>query len=342
MRRRAAFLALLGFATTILNWWVMVGTERGQVLDQLALRGSEIGSHRIDDTASALLSIVSMPVAVGLVIAILVVGLWGPARRRAWWAAGVVVAINVSTQVLKYWILWRPDFGMSARVDGANTLPSGHTAMAASAAVALILVCGPAVRRPAAWIGAILTAAMGYSTLVNQWHRPSDVIAAITLAVGWAALGVAFGAWHWPDAEPRPWPAASVPAAQPRQVASRGASSAVGACGELGAGGAGSSDARNAKAAPAVSQLRSASRALSNRALGTRLRHDAVSIPWMLLTLGLISVALGVLLFVVAGLGLGDWSERSVSFLAYVAGSALTAGVSATGMAWLAGLSGPR
>lgn len=332
MRRRAGLLAVLGFATTILNWWIMVGTERGQVLDQLALRGSEIGSHRIDETASALLSIVSMPVAVGLVLAILVVGLWGPARRRAWWAAGVVIAINVSTQVLKYWILWRPDFGMSARVDGANTLPSGHTAMAASAAVALILVCGPAVRRPAAWIGAILTAAMGYSTLVNQWHRPSDVIAAITLAVGWAALGVAFGAWHWPDAEPRPWPSPSVPAAQQSQVPSRGSLAA------RGARGAGYSDARSVGTGQGALAQGPASAVMCRNTM----RRDAASMPWVLLILGLISVALGVLLFVVAGLGLGDWSERSVSFLAYMAGSVLTAGVSATGMAWLAGLSGPR
>ena len=59
--------------------------------------------------------------------------------------------------------------------------------MAASAAVALILLSGRRWRPLAAWAGGLFTIAMGYSTLVCQWHRPSDVLAGIFVPVAWGA-----------------------------------------------------------------------------------------------------------------------------------------------------------
>gem|GEM_PF-5317861 len=133
LRRRAVALALASFATVLGSWYLMVATRAGQLVEQAAITGSFIGARFVTSQARWLLSTVSMPAAVALVMVILVIGLWGSARRRAWWAAAVVVAVNVSTQVLKHWVLTRPDYGVSLRYDGANTLPSGHTAMAASA-----------------------------------------------------------------------------------------------------------------------------------------------------------------------------------------------------------------
>lgn len=199
-RLGAAGLALVCWLAVIALWVALVGTYTGQRLEQLALTGSLTGAHHVSAQARRLLSLVSMPAAVALVVLILGAGLWSgrrhPATRwRSVWAAGTVVAINLSTQVLKHWVFTRPDYGMSWRYDGANTLPSGHTAMAASAAVAAVLVAPAAWRAWAAWGGAALAAAMGYSTLVCQWHRPADVLTAILLAVGWAAAAVACGAW---------------------------------------------------------------------------------------------------------------------------------------------------
>ncbi|SDN40490.1 PAP2 superfamily protein [Actinomyces ruminicola] len=183
-------------------WWLSVAHPTGQLLEQAAFAGSLIGAHFVSDHARSLLHVVSLPAAIGLVLVVLIGALWRGSRRRALWAAGAVVAINVSTQVLKYMILWRPDHGLSQRFGGMNTLPSGHTAMAASAAVALILVARPRWRPAAAWAGALLAAAMGYSTLVCQWHRPGDVIAALLLATAWGALAIAGGAWADEEREP--------------------------------------------------------------------------------------------------------------------------------------------
>ena len=114
------------------------------------------------------------------------------------WAVVAVAGANLTTQILKYQFLWRPDFNITERWDNANTLPSGHTTMAASAAVALILLSGRRWRPLSAWAGGLFTVAMGYSTLVCQWHRPSDVLAGIFVPVAWGALAVAGGAWRAP------------------------------------------------------------------------------------------------------------------------------------------------
>ncbi|MBW3067977.1 phosphatase PAP2 family protein [Actinomyces sp. 594] len=194
-RLLAGVLSLGCFAGVIGVWWLSVANPTGQAMEQAAFAGSLIGARFVSDHARSLLHIVSLPAAIGLVLVVLVGALWRGSRRRALWAAIAVVAINLSTQVLKYLVLWRPDYGLSQRFGGMNTLPSGHTAMAASAAVALILVTRPQWRSGAAGAGALLAAAMGYSTLVCQWHRPGDVIAALLLATAWGSLAVAGGAW---------------------------------------------------------------------------------------------------------------------------------------------------
>ncbi len=194
-RARGLSLAIACFAGVVLLWWAFVDTLPGQFLEAAALAGSEIGSHRVDGHARVILSAVSMPAAVLLVVVILLVGLARRSRRRAAWAVIAVVGASASAQILKHWILSRPDHGITARWDNANTLPSGHTTIAASAAVALVLLVDARWRILAAWLGTAMTVAMGYSTLVCQWHRPADVVAAVLLAAAWGALAVVGGAW---------------------------------------------------------------------------------------------------------------------------------------------------
>ena len=198
LRLRGGLLALSCLAATLGLWGLFVFTHTGQTLDAMALEGSEIGSHYVSAHARTLLSVVSMPAAVVLVVTILVIGLLRRSHLRAVWAVVAVAGANLTTQVLKYQFLWRPDFNITERWDNANTLPSGHTTMAASAAVALILLSGRRWRALSAWVGALLTIAMGYSTLVCHWHRPSDVLAGILVPVAWGSLAVASGAWRAP------------------------------------------------------------------------------------------------------------------------------------------------
>ena len=195
LRLRGALLAVVCLGLILGLWGVFVFSYRGQVLEAAALKGSEIGAHYISAVARTVLSVVSIQAAAALVGIILLIGLLRRSHRRAAWAVVAVVGSNLSAQALKYWILWRPDYDISARWDNANTLPSGHTTMATSAAVALILLSGRRWRALSAWAGALFAIAMGYSTLVCQWHRPSDVMTAVLLSVAWGALAVAGGVW---------------------------------------------------------------------------------------------------------------------------------------------------
>ena len=184
-RRRGAGLALVCFLATLGTWAGAVATLTGQRLESAALAGSRIGSHIVNDHARMLLHVVSMPAAIALVVVILLVGLVRGSRRRGWWAAGTVVAINASTQILKHWVLWRPDYGISLRPDGANTLPSGHTASAVvSAAAALSSGADPA----SGVIGAGVVAGAGaaLSVVAGAAGAPADagVLAAIGATVG--------------------------------------------------------------------------------------------------------------------------------------------------------------
>jgi len=140
MRLRGAVLAVVCLGAIFCLWFVFVLSRRGQVVEAAALEGSKIGAHYVAGHARTLLSVVSMPAAGVLVAIILLIGLLRRSHRRAVWAVVAVVGANLSTQALKYWILWRPDYDITARMDNANTLPSGHTTMATSTAVALILL----------------------------------------------------------------------------------------------------------------------------------------------------------------------------------------------------------
>ncbi|NTW41804.1 MAG: phosphatase PAP2 family protein, partial [Cellulomonadaceae bacterium] len=116
-------------------------------------------------------------------------------RRRVVLALQVAVLMggaNLTTQVLKHVVLSRPDLALDDSL--RNTLPSGHTTAAASVAAALVLVVPRRVRPAAALVGAAYTVATGISTLVGGWHRPSDVVAAVLVVLGWAGLATALGA----------------------------------------------------------------------------------------------------------------------------------------------------
>nr|WP_246247554.1 phosphatase PAP2 family protein [Cellulomonas septica] len=100
-----------------------------------------------------------------------------------------MIGANVTTRVLKFYLFYRPDLGVAESY--GNTLPSGHTTAAASVSVALLLVVPPRVRPWAAVAGAGYTTVTGVSTLIGQWHRPSDVVAGVLVVLAWGAVACA-------------------------------------------------------------------------------------------------------------------------------------------------------
>src|SRR5439155_1663077 len=117
-----------------------VHTGHGQLLDTVALAGNGIGHRRIEGLVSNVLNAMSV---LSLAIAAAVIGFIALIRGRvllAVMAILLIVCANVTTQLLKGFIV-RPDLGIDAeRAAAGNSFPSGHTAVDASVAVALILV----------------------------------------------------------------------------------------------------------------------------------------------------------------------------------------------------------
>lgn len=183
--------AVLAAGLVWLTWWALVTTRSGQRLDALALEGSRIGAWRLDEQADQLLGTISVPMVGATIVAVVLIG-----GLRGRWLAGVAAAVavagaNVTTQVLKYQFLSRDDLLDLGAWNSTNTLPSGHTTVAAAGLVGLILVVPPTLRSITTAIGVIGVSAYGFATLVNHWHRPSDVAAAVLVACAWGYLGVA-------------------------------------------------------------------------------------------------------------------------------------------------------
>lgn len=191
VRRRAvragwAVVTLLAAAVALAAVYrVFVRTWTGQTVDEAALDGASIGRTTLWEVARPVLEVVSVGFVVAAVIGCVLVAV----LRRRWTlalaSALVLGGANLTTQLLKEWVFERPEHGIGRPF---NTLPSGHTTVAASVAVAALLVVPPRVRPWVGVLGAGYAGATGVSTLIGQWHRPSDVVAGLLVTLAWGAL----------------------------------------------------------------------------------------------------------------------------------------------------------
>jgi membrane-associated phospholipid phosphatase len=189
------WLLILGAAETYgfhEVWRFFVQTEHGQLLDYVALTGNSIGHARVESIVDRVLNGISI---LSLTVATVVVGFIALIRRRVALAVGAVLLIagaNVTTQVVKA-LMGRPELGIDPERAGVgNSLPSGHTTIAASVAVAFVLVLPAKARATGALIAAAFAAFAGVATLSAGWHRPSDAVAALLVVGGWAAAASLF------------------------------------------------------------------------------------------------------------------------------------------------------
>lgn len=179
----AMAIALAGLAATFVFF---IKSTAGQYVDESALVEAAVARRRIGAQASQVLD--SLP-ATSVVIAVIVV-LFVTLARRRWKAAGIALAAmagaNLTTQLIKFGLPDRPDVGVTTLV--LNSLPSGHSTIAASAAAAVFLVVSPRWRPATAFVGGSYAVVAGVATLINQWHRPSDVMAAFFVVALWTSL----------------------------------------------------------------------------------------------------------------------------------------------------------
>jgi membrane-associated phospholipid phosphatase len=97
----------------------------------------------------------------------------------------VIAGSNLTTQVYKE-MVHRPHL-LTGVINPIpfNTLPSGHSTVAASLAAALVLVVPVRLRPIAATLGALYACGIAAMTLAAGWHRPSDAVSAFAVVGMW-------------------------------------------------------------------------------------------------------------------------------------------------------------
>jgi hypothetical protein len=175
MLLRRCGVVVIGVAVFAFFYCFAVLTHTGQRLENRALDAATPAHGN-----PLLLSLVSVP---GLTIATIALVAFALLQRRmdaALRAALTLILCNVATQILKYHVLARPDFGGRLL---RNTFPSGHTTAYLSVALAIILVVPARWRALASVIGAIITTIVVIDLLGYGWHRLSDIVGAATLVL---------------------------------------------------------------------------------------------------------------------------------------------------------------
>jgi membrane-associated phospholipid phosphatase len=163
-----------------------VRTHEGQLIDQLSYDGADYSWRTVTPYTRRLLDALPAISGVTGLILTVVIALIRRSPVTVIIALGAAAAAAATTQVLKYGILSRPDLGVEGYAD--NSFPSGHTTVAAASALAVFLVSPPRARPAVAAWGTAFTVLAGVSTLANQWHRPSDVIAALLVVAFWGCI----------------------------------------------------------------------------------------------------------------------------------------------------------
>jgi membrane-associated phospholipid phosphatase len=190
-RSRARRLVLLGIVSVVLLaliYVIAVHTAWGQRVDDAALEGRTNRESVIRVTQHLLdtISVASLALGSAAIVAVAIV------RRRphlAVTAGLIILGANVSTQLLKKVILDRPHLG--ERPFTANWFPSGHSTVAMSLAVALVVVVTEDARPIAALVGLVYATLVGAGTVTLGWHRPSDVLGAYLVVTAWTGFALA-------------------------------------------------------------------------------------------------------------------------------------------------------
>lgn len=165
-----------------------VRTESGQFLDNVMRLTADHFEHPLPplnpENRWIAVMIVAPPAAIFATIV-----LSGQKYLAGIIAICTVIAANISTQVLKYGILDRPDLVGNPSYWTNNSLPSGHATIAASVVVAVFLVASPRARPALGVLGALWGGGWGAYLFIEAWHRPSDMIAAYLVAAAWGLAG---------------------------------------------------------------------------------------------------------------------------------------------------------
>jgi membrane-associated phospholipid phosphatase len=179
-----ALLCALGFVATFL---VALHSGTGLHDDDTLFRhvngNTALPVRAAGAARSLLLGIDAAFVAVaGALIVVLAVARGRVARAAA--AVAIVICSVASVEALKHGLA---HVGSAIPVGRPATFPSGHTSIAVSLGLALVVAAPPVLRPFAAVVGTAYAAGVGLSVILLGWHFPSDVVGSFFVCGFWAA-----------------------------------------------------------------------------------------------------------------------------------------------------------
>ncbi|MEO6414030.1 MAG: phosphatase PAP2 family protein [Pedococcus sp.] len=181
-----AFAFGVGF---MLVYYVTVRTIQGRLFGDASLRGALLTRLALADGADTVLNVVSVASLLGAVALVATVALIRLERVRGLAAVGLLIGANVSTLVLKRYLLERPDLGIREVSPATlNSLPSGHATAVISAVTALLFVVPTRWRYPTALAGLVVGTVTALATMSAGWHRAADSMTAFLLVGVCAAI----------------------------------------------------------------------------------------------------------------------------------------------------------
>lgn len=189
-------LAALGggcLAALALTCGVFVWTRGGQRLDGELLPRAERGGGYVQETvlvepAGTVLSFFGdLSLMAAVFVALVAVAAWNRRLLTGLAGIGIVLCSVAAARVLKL-VLARPDLGVAGSTTH-NSFPSGHVTAAASLLLAFALVVAPPWRWWLAVPGVAGVAVVSAATMISGWHRLSDVLGGLLLAVAVTCLG---------------------------------------------------------------------------------------------------------------------------------------------------------
>ncbi len=180
----------LGFAAGfVLVYLVTVRTVRGRLFGDASLRGALLTRSAMANGVDSILNAVSVASLLAAVAVVATVALVRLERVRGLAAIGLLVGANLSTLLLKSYLLDRPDLGLREVSPATlNSLPSGHATAVFSAFAALLFVVPTAWRYPTSLIGLVTAITTALATMSAGWHRAGDSMAAFLLVGVWTVI----------------------------------------------------------------------------------------------------------------------------------------------------------
>jgi membrane-associated phospholipid phosphatase len=182
IRNRLLLGAMISVAMLIAGYFLFVQTTWGHTTDNLAYYGREALALLVIDYGNTILSTVNK---VTLAVTALIIFLIGMIRRSPLVAFIAIIGQGcaiVGAEVLKCILprhaLVPTDAYYSLDLQRAS-YPSGHTTVATSVALALILVSVARWRLWLAPLAGFMTASFSTGVFLAGWHRPSDALGGI-------------------------------------------------------------------------------------------------------------------------------------------------------------------